>query len=339
MKLGLPPVTTVDEFEIFLRRVKAADLNGGGNVIPYLDLYGPDLEGTASGGLLYPFTGSSGWMHAWYNPTYLTPDGGIAPTILNPEFSDFLKRMQTWYKDGLMFRDVLSSTWDNGNDLVAANRVAAISCWYSDFYSAWETLAKSVPDAEYEIVTFKGADGSPGKFTLRDPASPGWGYASWSKLAAYGIALQDWFAASKDNYVVQVHGQPTVDWKWVNKDLNQIAKTDKDLYAYRFLGFNPWNGVPAEDVNFESAKRTAANDVLAKTPGVWWPDWYVAYDWKGTPIEKNYGDAATFINEAIANYILGRTSDADWTKALATYRTMWADEFATRATEIYKASR
>jgi len=339
LKLGLPPIQTIDDFENFLRKVKAADLNGKGNVIPYLDLYGnAPLEGTASS-LTYAFTGSSGWMHAWYNPTYKTPDGGIAPTILHPKFKDFLKRMQTWYKDGLLFKDVLTSTWDNGNDLVSANRVASITSWYADFYSAWETLTKTVPEADYEIVVLKGIDGSQAKFTLNDPASPSYGYASWSKLAPYGIALQDWFAASKDNYIVQVHGQPTVDWKWVNKDANEIQKTDKDLYAYSFLGFNPWNGVPTGDVNFGSAKRNAATKYLATQKGVWWPDWFVAYDWKGTPIEKNYNDASTFINEAIANYVLGRTSDADWAKALATYKTMWADEFAKQATAIYKAAQ
>jgi len=340
-KLGLGPITTVDQYENFLRKVKDADLDGNGkaDTIPYLDLYGDGpLEGSASS-LTYAFTGSSGWMHEWYNPTYKTADGGLAPTILHPKFKDFLKKMAVWYKDGLLYRDVLTSTWDNGNDLVAANRVASITSWYSDFYSAWETLTKTVPTAEYEIVVLKGVDGSPAKFTLNDPASPGWGYTSWSKNVAYGIALQDWFAASKDNYIVQVHGVPNVDWKWVNKDTNQISKTDPDLYAYSFIGFNPWNGVPTGTVNFGSAKRTAATQYLAKQQGVWWPDWYVAYDWKGTPIEKNYVDASTYINEAITNYIVGRASDADWDKAVAQYKTMWADEFAKQATAIFKASK
>jgi putative aldouronate transport system substrate-binding protein len=341
VKLGLPPIQTIDDYENFLRKVKATDLNGKGvgDVIPYLDLYGnAPLEGTASS-LTYAFTGSSGWMHPWYNPTYLTPDGGIAPTILHPKFTAFLKKMRTWYADGLLYKDVLTSTWDNGNDLVAANRVASITAWYSDFYSAWETLVKTVPTADYEIVVLKNVDGGPAKFTLNDPASPGWGYTSWSKNVAYGIAFQDWFAASKDNYMTQVHGVPQTDWKWSNKDANEITKTDKNLYAYSFLGFNPWNGVPVGDVNFGSAKRTAASKYMASQKGVWWPDWFLAYDWKGTPIEKNYNDASTFINEAISNYILGRSSDADWDKALAQYKSMWADEFAKEATALYKANK
>jgi putative aldouronate transport system substrate-binding protein len=340
-KLGLGPITTIDEYENYLRKVKATDLNGNGknDEIPYLDLYGDaPLEGTASS-LTYAFTGSSGWMHPWYNPTYLTPDGGIAPTILHPKFKDFLKRMRSWYADGLLFKDVLTSTWDNGNDLVAADRVGSITSWYSDFYSAWETLTKTNPTADYEIVVLKNVDGGPAKFTLNDPASPGYGFTAWSKNAPWGVALADWFAASKDNYIVEVHGVPNVDWKWVNKDTNEISKTDPKLYAYSFLGFVPWNGVPTGTVTFGSAKRTAANRYLAKQAGVWWPDWFIAYNWKDTPIEKNYNDASTFINEAISNYILGRSSDADWDKALAQYKTMWADEFSKQATAVFKASK
>ncbi len=340
-KLGLGPITTIDQFETYLRKVKDADLDGNGkaDTIPYLDLYGRDIEGTASS-LTYAFTGSSGWMHLWYSPTYKTPDGGLATTIVHPKFKDFLQRMRQWYKDGLLYKDTLTTTWDGGNDLLAANRVAAISCWYSDFFSAWETLVRTVPGADYEIVIFKGVDGSPAKFTLNDPAAPGWGYTSWSKLAPYAIALQDWFAASKDNYIVQVHGVQTTDWTWVNKDANEIAKVDGALYAYKFMSYAPWNGVPTGgEVTFGAAKRTAANRFLAKQTGVWWPDWYIAYDWKGTPIEKSYTDASTLINEAIANYILGRSTDADWDSVLAQYKTMWADEFGKEASAIFKAAK
>jgi len=340
-KLGLAPITTVDQFETYLRKVKDADLDGNGkaDTIPYLDLYGDVLEGTAST-LVLPYTGAYGWLHAWYSGTYETPDGGIASTVVHPKFKDFLKKMRQWYADGLIYKDVLSSTWDNGVDLVAANRVASISCWYSDFFGGWETLVKTVPTADYEIVVLTGVDGATAKYTLNDPAQPGWGYASWSKNVAYGITLQDWFAASKDNYIVQIHGVQGTDWKWVNKDLNEIAKTDSKLYAYSFLGFNNWNGVPAgANVSFGSAKRTAANRVQAKLVPLWSPDWFIAYDWKGTPIEKNTADAATFANESIANYILGRTSDADWDKAVAQFKTMWADDFSKLASAAYKAAK
>lgn len=340
-KLGMAPITTVDQLEQYLRKVKATDLNGKGvgNIIPYVDLYGDKpLEGTAST-LTYAFTGSAGWMHEWYNPVYKTPDGGIAPTILNPKFKDFLKRMRAWYKDGLLHQDVLSSTWDNGNDLIIANRAAAVSAWYSDFYGAWETLSQTVPTADYEIVVLKGIDGSPAKFTLNDPAVPGYGFTAWSKNVANGIKLMNWFAASTENYLIQTHGVPNVDWKWANKDANEITKTDPRLYAYSFIGFNPWNGVLTGTVTFSRGKDNAARKVLSKMQGVWWPDWFIAYDWKGTPIERGYNDASTFINEAISNYVLGRSTDADWDKAVVQYKSMWADEFAKQATAVFKAAK
>jgi hypothetical protein len=289
------------------------------------------------------YTGQYGWMHEWYNSTYKTPDGGIAPTILHPQFKTFLQKLRSWYADGLLYRDVLTSTWNNGNDLVAANRVASITCWYSDFFSAWETLTKTVPAAEYEVAVLKKVDGSVVGYSLNDPAYPSWGFTSWSKNAPYGIALMDWFAANKDNYIVQVHGVPNVDWKWVDKNTNKISKTDPKLYAYSFIGFNNWNGVPTaaagSTVTFGSAKRTAANEYLAKQVPLWNPDWFISYNWKDTVIEKNYVDASTFINEAITNYVVGRTSDADWDKALAQYKTLWADEFSKQASAIFKMAK
>jgi hypothetical protein len=338
LRLGLPPITTIGELETFLRKVQRADLDGNGtdDTIPYLDLYGDaPLEGTAST-LTYAFTGSSGWMHGWYNPTYQTPDGGIAPTVLHPRFLGFLRKMRRWYADGLIFPDVLSSNAARGNELVAGNRVGAVSSWYSDFYNAWARLAYAVPGADYEIVILKGIDGSPARFTMNDPASPGWAYTAWSSLVRWGITLQNWLAASKDNYIAQDHGQPGIDWTWIDKDRNRIAKK-RQLFAFDLLGFSPWNGVPVGPVtSFRVEKEVAANDYLETQEGVWWPDWFVAYDWKGTPVQEKYDDAVTLINEAISHYIVGTSGDDDWRRAVAAHRRLWADEFSRRATALYK---
>ncbi len=340
VRLGLPPVTTIDELETFLRKVRTADLDGNGrnDTVPYLDLYGDaPLEGTAST-LTYAFTGASGWMHGWYNPTYLTADGGIAPTVLHPRFTDFLKRMRRWYADGLLYREVLSSNAAHGNELVAANRVAAVSSWYSDFYDGWARLALDVPGADYEIAILKGVDGSPARFTLNDPASPGWAYTAWSGMARWGITLQNWLAITKDNYIAQDHGQPGVDWTWADKDRNLIRKT-RPLYAFDLLGFSPWNGVPTGPVvSFRVEKEVAANDYLGTQEGTWWPDWFLAYDWSGTPVQKNYDAAVSLINEAISRYIVGTSGDDGWRRAVTEFRRTWADEFSRQATALYKES-
>lgn len=345
-KLGIGPITTIDQFEKYLRAVKAGNMNGKGDVIPFNPMYGDTgLEGIAAT-MEFPFTGSHGWMHEWYNSTYISPDGKVMPTILHPNFKAFLSRMRQWYADGLINPDVLTSTWDNDIDLVAANRVGATASWYSDFYNGWVTLRQKVPNAFYEIDVLQGPNGSPAEFELNNPSAAQWSYTAWAPkdIVAAGIKLQDWFAANKDNYLVQVHGVQGTDWEYVKKgDITQRPQikhiSDKDYYSYTFLGFNNWNGVVMGATDFKSEQYRAANTFLATQLPWFNPDWFVAYNWKGTPIEKNYNDASTFINEAIANVILGRSSLADWDKAVAQYKSMWADAFVESATKQYNAAK
>jgi hypothetical protein len=345
-KLGIGPITTIDDFEKYLRAVKAADPAGGGQTIPFNPMYGSSgLEGIAAT-MVYPFVGSHGWMHAWYNSVYISPDGKVTPTILHPNFKAFLSRMALWYKDGLINPDVLTSSWDNDVDLVAANRVGATASWYSDFYNGWKTLVTKVPDASYEIDVLKGPDNGPAEFELNNPSAAQWSYTSWAPkdIVAAGIKLQDWFAANKDNYLVQIHGVQGTDWEYVNKgDITQRPQikhiSDKDYYSFSFLSYNNWNGVVMGNNDWNVVQYRKANEFL-NTQLPWFnPDWFVAFNWKDTPIEKNYNDASTFINEAIANVILGRSTLADWDEAVAQYKSMWGDAFVKSATDQYNAAK
>ena len=337
-KLGIPPITTIDQFEQYLRKVKVTDLNGNGKAdeIPFNPMYGASgLEGIASS-MEFPFTGVHGWMHEWYQSNYIDSNGNVTPSVLHPNFKAFLTRMAQWYKDGLFNPDMATSTWDNDNDLLAANRVGATASWYSDFYGAWETLVKTVPNAAYEHVALKGPNGSTAKFSGNNPAQASWAYTSWSPkdVVAAGVKLQDWFAANKDNYLVQVHGVQNVDWKYVSKNADTVRPeithiSDKEYYSYSFLGFNPWN-------DWRGTHYNDANRQLGKQ-AVWFPpDWFVTYDFKDTPIEKNRVDAATFLNEAIANIILGKTPVSEWDAKMAQFKTMYANEYIKGATAQYK---
>jgi putative aldouronate transport system substrate-binding protein len=347
-KLGVGPIDTIDQFEAYLRKVKGTDLNGNGTAdeIPFNPMYGTDgLEGIAST-MVYPFVGAVGWMHEWYMATYLSGEGQITPTVLHPGFRTFLAKMAQWYKEGLINPDVQTLTWDNDNDLLAADRVGATASWYSDFYTAWGSLKEKVPAAEYEHVVLKGPDGAPAKFALFNPAFAKWSYTSWSPkdVVAAGIKLQDWFAANKDNYLVQWHGVQGTDWKYVNKGADTVRPeiqhiSDPEYESYSFLDYNNWNGFVLGNMDFAKTATFAANKVLATKQAWFPPDWFVAYDWSGTKIKDNYNDAATFVNEAVANVILGRATLADWDKAMAQFREMWANEFVKVATQQYNAAK
>ncbi len=344
-KVGVWPIDTIEQFETYLRKVKVTDLNGNGKAdeIPFNPMYGDSgLEGIACS-MVYAFTGVVGWNHEWYKANYIDK-GQVIPSILHPNFKTFLTTMSQWYKDGLINPDAATSTWDNDNDLLAANRVGATSSWYSDFYGAWQTLLEKEPKAVYEHRALKGPNGAPAKFGGNDPASASWTYTSWSPkdVVAAGLKLQDWFAANKDNYLVQVHGVQNVDWKYLNKgtdaDRPEIEHiSDKDYYSYSFLGYSAWNGAVIASADWRPQQYRKANLQIGKMQPWFNPDWFVGYDFSGTKIDTGYVDATTFINEAIVNIILNKAPVSTWDAKVAEYRKMWADEFVKVASAQYKA--
>jgi hypothetical protein len=241
--------------------------------------------------------------------------------------------------------DIATSTWDNDVDLIAANRVGATASWFSDFYGGWQTLLQTVPDAVYEHRALKGPGGAPAKIGLNDPAQAAWTFTSWAPkdVVNAGVKLLDWFAVSKDNYLVQIHGQPEVDWKYVNKgtdaqrpDISHTGPDEAEFYNYSFLGYNAWNGsVIAGDAWNPQQRYKAAQQIGAMQ--AWFnPDWFVGYDFTGTKVDTGYVDATTFINEAIVNIILNRTPISEWDAKVAQFKTMWADEFVKAASAQYR---
>jgi eukaryotic-like serine/threonine-protein kinase len=343
-KLGMGPIETIDQFEAYLRKVKVTDLNGNGaaDEIPFNPMYGDaGLEGIASS-MTFPFIGAVGWHHDWYQSTYLDAQGRVTPTVLHPEFRIFLARMAEWYRDGLLPPELVTSSGDRDNELLAADRVGATACWYSDFYPAWQTLVGKVPGAAYEHVVLRGPGGSPGRRALAGaPSAAQWAYASWSSkdAVAGGIKLQDWFAANESSYLVQYHGVQGADWRYVRKRTGTERAliehvSDKDYHSYSFLHYGPWDSLlPAED--WESERRLEAYVALSKQP-VWFrPDWFVLYDFAGTAVGRDDATAAGFINQAIADIITNNAPLAGWDAKAAEYRAMWADQFINLATAQY----
>jgi len=165
-----------------------------------------------------------------------------------------------------------------------------------------------------------------------------------------GVKLQDWFAANKDNYLVQIHGVQGTDWRYINKgtdaqrpDIEHIfgagsgGTTDSDFYILSFLGYSAWNGAVVAGNDWRPQAYYKANKQIGALQGWVNPDWFVGYDFTGTKIDTGYVDATTFINEAIVNIILNRSPVSDWDGKVAQFKTMWADEFVKVASVQYKA--
>ena len=80
-------------------------------------------------------------------------------------------------------------------------------------------------------------------------------------------------------------------------------------------------------------------DFLGQFEYVTNPDWYIAYDWTGTPVEVTEADGATFMEEALAKLLTGQTPMDQWDKIIKQYRRMHADGYIEEATKQYNAKK
>jgi hypothetical protein len=169
-------------------------------------------------------------------------------------------------------------------------------------------------------------------------------FTAWAPgdVVKAGIKLLDWFAASKDNYLVQTHGVPGVDWRYVDRrgDLgNPIIEhiSDKQWWSYTFVYYAGWDAVTSwRNIDWLDKMYADANIFLGAQQPWFQPDWFVPYDFKGTLVEKNEAAAVAFINGAIADIIMNKAPLSGWDAKVAEYRAMWADQFIKVATAQYK---
>jgi hypothetical protein len=342
-KLGLGPIASVADFENYLRKVKDGDLDGNGkaDTIPLLNTDQGYIAYDET--LSYLFTGVNmdDNPDQWSN--YLDASGRIVPVPMHPGFKDYLRKMAQWNKDGLIYPETLSIKDNEITDLIAAGRVGATSGWYSNTYRPWQTLLKTVPTAAYEIIQPKAFNGQPYKFKKSDPGSPQLSVVSYSPVAAEAVKLIDWLGTAKENYVTIKSGIQGQDWEWVDKSKNVIKfLVDKSNpsntynYAFSFWFQAPWNWRETNP-SWLNATYYAGQDTINVAPGLHNPDWFVIYDFKGTPIENALADANTLLNEAIANIILGKRPVDDWDQVIAQFRRMVGDQYIVEATKQYRA--
>lgn len=338
-KLGIKnPPTTLDEFENYLKAVKNTDFDGNGvnDAIPLLTYRGISELDWA---FLYSFCEVSGD----YTGNYIDSSGKITPTILHPQYKDFIKKMSEWYKNGLLFQEIYNIKRERANDLTVANRVAAGAGWYSDPVRPWETLMKKVPDAHYEFLSLKTLKGNPHKVSRNPVGNPGVSIVSYSKNADFALKLIDWTVASATNYVTtRQGGVPGLHWTWANEsklEINDSKEVGKNIYnaAYGITTNNRYNTVKIvnKDPGFVNSKYLEVQMLMSQIGYVFSPDWFVSYQWKGTPVESSLSDAATMIDEAKTQIIIGQKPLEDWDKVIAQYRKMHGDKYIELATKYY----
>ena len=336
-KLGMAPITTIAQYEEFMRRAMEADFDGNG-IDDTIGLISHSAYWRMNLTFQYIFTETSQGQHTRDN-NYLSPDGKITPNVLHPDYKNYIGKLAEWHKEGLLYQEQYGATGNAINDLVAANKIASMSSWHSSINTGWEVLLEMVPDAFYEMVDIQTAYGNDFKYAAGVPGRPQHGVVSYSPMADWAVKWFDWIISDKTNYVGTIFGEPEVDWNWVDKENNVALTTNKEsgidcpICSYSHWGWNPRGPLGSEP--WMRTEWMRKQDIIGTKPYTYPPDWFIPYDFKGTLVERNAADAATLIEEGIVNIILGERPLSDWDAITAEYRKLVGDEYIRLATEQY----
>lgn len=342
-ELGMDPITTIEELEEYLMKVKELDPAGDGQTIP-LAARKPIVQ-MMPRPFVWIFTEQPGRGHDGTN-NYLDEDGNITPLFLHPGFKEMWGTFARWYANDLIYKENFSMDAKKFNDLVINNRVACAVGWYSDIIKAWEKLGKVMPEAEYEYLGLKTVNGNEYKLGGYVPSRPQLAVVSYSKKVDEAIQLVDWMLTSYQNILSMKMGQEGVaytmeiiDGEYYITDL-QADKERKDKLNYA-ISIYVQDGIQGKrkEPDWRWQAYYDGWDFLGTFEYVTNPDWYISYDWTGTPVEVSLADGDTFMEEALAKLLTGQESMDNWDKIIKQYRGMHADGYIEEATKQYNAKK
>ncbi|MBP1997007.1 extracellular solute-binding protein [Paenibacillus eucommiae] len=83
--------------------------------------------------------------------------GQLLPPELHPGYKDLMAKMIEWNKKGYIWPEMILSTPTKQIELIAQNKVGAVSGWYSSTIAgATEVLIKTIPEANYDPIILQG---------------------------------------------------------------------------------------------------------------------------------------------------------------------------------------
>lgn len=132
--LGLEyPPETLEDVNTYLYTFRDEDPAGNGNTIPLVATSVEELAYSLLGG--FTDYGNNLWLD--------TTDNKIKLAIAQPGYKDFIQQLNTWYADGILYKEFYTLDVPTLRDLAASGRAAAAFGWYTNwgngFSRIWET--------------------------------------------------------------------------------------------------------------------------------------------------------------------------------------------------------
>ncbi|MCI3920743.1 hypothetical protein MO973_10925 [Paenibacillus sp. TRM 82003] len=336
-RLGMEPITTLEQFESYLRAVHSADLDGNGaaDTIPLLSNTADysALDKT----LLYVFTENSPFHNE------IDASGNIVPNYTNPQYKAYLDTLSRWNKEELLYPGIVSIKKNIAEDLIISNRVGAYAAWYSDYIRPLEKLRATVPDADYEYITLQTLNGNPYKFYHKDPYGQRAVFVKGSDNVAHAVKLFNWMMAAPENYFSTKWGIHGEYWKFADESKGTVIRlkgkenpTNSYNYAFSMMFYGPWD-FRGDDPDFVNSRYYAAWDYFSENQKsfIKEPDWFMNYDLKGTDVEISQQDAETLMMENRTKIILNHSPVDSWDQTMEEYANIYGKAYSEIATKQY----
>lgn len=243
-QLNMEMPKTLEELNKYLYQVKTKDLYGNGETIPLI------LEKGGSGNVLdraeYTFLGGfvKTGNNKWLDPT----DNKIKPEWIADGYTDFLKQLHQWYKDGIIHKESFTMDADTIKQNISKGSVGATCVWYSRVTLTDHLLRENLPNFDRKVTPYvfgiqeAGLTGANGNLlqTTAKSGSTGLVISSKCKHPEAVMKFVEW-SFEWENYVTEMHGLKDKYWKYDPaienaEQLKRIVKIEGNpTYARDFL--------------------------------------------------------------------------------------------------------
>lgn len=309
---GLDSITTLEEFETYLKYIKANN--------PEMTPYMAPLANIESY-ILGCFTDTPG--------SFVDDSGNIKPHIYDPGYKEFVAKLADWYAHGLIDDSVFNLDENKAIDIFGKGMsgVIGVNIWQQQ-YGTLSAVTQANPNWD---IKFLSPLTDVQKYPSGGLATEFLTIAATSKNPEKAVQFADWLMYNEENYRLVMSGIEGMTYEIGEENGNEVLKAPAsegdvsilDLYQGLFVGYNgEYNnryanpGTPSESIR---AYKECSSIPLDK---IYVPitNYYAVEIPTGTALARQ--DADAMVAEYVQHMIQGRRPLSDWDKMLNAYEAM-----------------
>lgn len=330
--LNMSSPKTVDEFE----KVLDAFINGDPDKNTKKDTFGLEVICRFNDLRQMDNAFSGLFMKNGYQ-WFLNAEGNLVPPELDPQYKDYLQKMQDWYKKGYIHPEAYTAPLEQKKELVAQNKIGATVGWYSWYLDkGLDILQNTVKEAQYLPVALTGTGMN--KQPQISALNNGTAITSMCKDPDAAIRLFNYMSTQEGRLLIMngIEGKSydvlkAQNGKWVMSE----PKTYASKYVlwdthYKFSVYNTKSWL--------NDQYTLLTPLTKALPSFYPIDSKVVYDVSKFKSTKLIGDLDTYLVEQKMKVLMGKTSVAEWDKIMAKWLEIGGKTLIEDKTSSYKAA-